>query len=232
MGFLSKLLGITHNAVQGRKDISYANKEFIHSQSKKPAKLAPVCSLDFKSRIWDFDELSQKPYHDPTLDAAVRQNLSNDEKLFFTRLKSLSEQAGLCGTYNIEKNSASIYTVYYESQECSAYIGKICLYTPPLRFAVLKERAKRASFVFDSIKEAEQYVKEHCDVRYRIESRQEQYEHFMQILKLKKDLDVTTTMLVNKKLDLYLSHIEDWISYIQDLIEWNRKKEYLYYMEE
>lgn len=89
------------------------------------------------------------------------------------------------------------------------YVGKINLYKPPTKYAVIKPGNKRATKVFDSLEDANEFVNSHAE--YEIQTRNTEPSLYMQYL---KGLS-TIKELNNTSLNECIDHIPDWIRYIK-----------------
>lgn len=89
------------------------------------------------------------------------------------------------------------------------YVGKINLYKPPTRYAVIKIGNKRATKVFDTAKDADGFVE--SNPGYEIQLRNKKQSIYMQYLKGQSTVKELTDISLNDCID----HIPDWIRYIK-----------------
>lgn len=90
------------------------------------------------------------------------------------------------------------------------YVGKINLYKPPTKYAVIKSGNKRATKVFNSLEDATEFVNLNGS-EYKIQSRNKSPAIYMQYLKGQS----TIRELYNVSLNECIEHIPDWIRYIK-----------------
>ena len=90
------------------------------------------------------------------------------------------------------------------------YVGKINLYKPPTKYAVIKSGNRRATKVFNSLEDATEFVNLNGS-EYKIQSRNKSPAIYMQYLKGQS----TIRELYNVSLNECIEHIPDWIRYIK-----------------
>lgn len=127
----------------------------------------------------------------------MQYELCEDECVFFNSL--LEQSQDLPHDFRIDRSSKdSPFNVTYN---CGGYVGKIKLYLPPPKYAVLKGERKRAMRILDTIEEAETYMKENNGDRIEVRSTSD--DRFMQVL----------SGLYTSK-EFYFSTVEEYIEKI------------------
>lgn len=139
--------------------------------------------------------------------------LNEEETAFFVEvLRQLTTSGFKPSSLKITRLSSGAFNVNYDG-DISCYLGKINLYEPPEKYAVIKGENKRATKVFDTLEEAEEFAK--TNEAYRIE-RKNQKKRYMQYPK-----DDQFEETIDEPFERYLELIPYWIKYISNL-----KKEY------
>ncbi len=133
--------------------------------------------------------------------------LHNNEKLFFQSLhKQLIEAKLSPPLIKFTRMSDGSFNVDYVGL---CYVGKINLYQPTDKFAVIKSGNKRATKIYDTLQEAENYVSHNKN--YEIEIRPSKAFNSMQYL---RGLS-TTKNLSNLSVEQCIEYIPYWIRYIK-----------------
>lgn len=133
--------------------------------------------------------------------------LNNMETQFFHQLSEQLISVNLSPScVKLTRLSSGGFNVDYSG---ICYVGKINLYKPPTKYAVIKPGNKRATKVFDSLEDANEFVNSHAE--YEIQTRNTESSLYMQYL---KGLS-TIKELNNTSLNECIDHIPDWIRYIK-----------------
>lgn len=123
------------------------------------------------------------PYFDNNLPIKMKfqdvENMEDYEKEFFVELQRRMIMSKLKGSLYIDNSSPTYYRyhVRFKSTEIDSDIGTVRMRPPIVRYAVIKEGAKRATKIFDTLEEAQSF----SDARekYHVEERSTKDEMFL-----------------------------------------------------
>jgi hypothetical protein len=166
------------------------------------------CNISPKNKANNAENSFNMKIVSSTVPPQNNYNILNDiETQFFQQFSEQLISANLSPScVKLTRLSSGGFNVDY-SEIC--YVGKINLYKSPTKYAIIKPGNKRATKVFDSLEDANEFVDSRAE--YEIQTRNTEPSLYMQYL---KGLS-TIKELNNTSLNECIDHIPDWIRYIK-----------------
>lgn len=202
------------NLANNGNDISKLAKEALTSSIKVTSStVSSIQSNNYKSDyekriINDYQNVleTENLYKTGNRNIFTDNQLSEEEQIFFKCVYDNFQNASLKpNLIKIERLSSGIFNVDYITE---GYIGKVQISETKESFRVIKQGAKRASKVFNTLNDAKQYINERTN--YYIEHNESKHIYFMQYFigqKLHDDYFSSLQELIDT--------IPRWIKYVK-----------------